>query len=174
MKTPTRYKNAAYADVPEDIKKLFEKIKETQRGIYIWGGVGIGKTHIAYSLLKGAEEVLKVRAVVINLPETLHELREDAYRQSGDKLRLESDLLQFRGLLIIDDIGAEKITDWVGERIYLIINKRYTENLPTIFTSNLPIADLADRIGDRATSRIVEMCNIIKVEGEDRRLKNNK
>ena len=171
---PKRYENAEYKDIPSNIRKLFEVIKETRKGIYIHGGVGTGKTHIAYALKSGASEVLKIRTWdirVYNTIEMLREFRLDFDRHQSSKKYLEEDIMDFKGILILDDIGAEKLSDWVFERFYLIINHRYEEMLPTIFTSNLPIADLAERIGDRTVSRIVEMCDIVKIEGKDRRLK---
>jgi DNA replication protein DnaC len=59
-------------------------------------------------------------------------------------------------LLIIDDFGVEKITDWVREKMYEIINERYLANRPTIFTANSDIKDLP--YDERITNRIEQMC----------------
>ena len=86
------------------------------------------------------------------------------------KLKEEEKIMDFKGLLFIDDIGAEKMTEWVAETFYLILNYRYNEMLPTIFTSNLSPSELAERIGDRIVSRIIGSSDVIKLDGEDRRL----
>src|SRR3990167_5594364 len=169
LSIPRRFENTIYKEVPDNIKKSFESIPETRRGMYIHGGVGTGKTHIAYALLKEAEE-RKIACGLYNTTEMFRDFRKDIRRSDDEVVGVEEVLLENRGLVIFDDIGAEKLTDWVSETFYLIINRRYEEMLPTIFTSNLDIAELAGRIGDRTVSRIVEMCDIIKLDGKDRRL----
>ena len=171
---PLRYKDVKFEDVPAEIKVHFESMVQSRRGIYIYGPVGTGKTHILWALRKKRAEIAEdkktenvMRSWFYNTTELLHKIRSDFNNKTEDTL---TDLLEYDGILFLDDIGAEKITDWVQETFYMIINKRYEQMLPTIFTSNLPIADLAERIGDRTASRIVEMCEIIKLDGKDRRL----
>jgi len=166
---PRRFENCDYKEVPANIKKSFEAISETRRGIYIHGGVGTGKTRIAYALLKEAGE-RKISCGLWNTTEMFRQFRRDIKRSDDDRADVEDVLLESRGLLVFDDIGAEKLSEWVSETFYLIINRRYEEMIPTIFTSNLDIGQLAERIGDRTVSRIVEMCDIIKLDGQDRRL----
>jgi len=166
---PERYQNAQFESVPQDIRERFEKIRETRRGMYIHGPVGTGKTHIAYALKKHWDEQGR-RAIFWNTTELLRSIKNDFDKKLYDRDREEERIMDSRGLLFLDDIGSEKITDFVAETFYLIINHRYQEKLPIIFTSNLPIADLADRIGDRTASRIVEMCDVIELIGEDRRM----
>lgn len=170
MKVPTRYQNASYGEVPQDIKKLFEKIQETRRGLYIHGAVGTGKTHIAYALYKYAHETMRLRCRVYNTTELLWDIRKDFSRDINDKKHWDEELSEYRGLLILDDIGAERMTDFVAETFYLVINNRYNEMLPMVFTSNLNISDLAAQIGDRTASRIVEMCDVVELFGGDRRM----
>ena len=64
---------------------------------------------------------------------------------------------------------AKWITDFVEEKLYYLINNRYINMLPTIFTSNFSITELAGRIGERSASRIVEMCDIFELGGDDKR-----
>ena len=164
---PLRYQNAKYEDVPQKIRELFEKIPQTKKGIYIYGELGTGKTHIAYALKSKTKFVR-----VFNTTELLRSIRNDFNRLAYEKDHLEIEAMDYPGILILDDVGSEKISDWVMETFYLIINKRYNHMLPTIITSNLPITDLSERIGDRITSRIVEMCDIVELVGSDRRLIN--
>ena len=75
-------------------------------------------------------------------------------------------------MLILDDLGAEKVTEYVRQSLYTLINKRYLDNLPTFFTSNLSLDEIAARLDDRISSRIFEMCGApIDLGNEDLRLK---
>ena len=168
---PKRYENVKYEDVREDIRTLFEKMRETKKGIYLWGGIGSGKTHTLYALKEKTPELLKVVSMLKNSTELLRDIRADFDRPWNMKLKEEEKIMEFKGLLFIDDIGAEKMTEWVAETFYLILNSRYNEMLPTIFTSNLSPSDLAEKIGDRIVSRIIGSSDVIKLDGEDRRLK---
>lgn len=169
---PARYSNVKYADVHEKVQKLFGAMKTSRKGIYLHGDVGTGKTHVAYALYGAAGEVLGVKAMFRNTSELLRAIKLDFDRNGADKERAEGVIMEFKGLLFLDDLGAEKMTEWVLETFYLILNRRYNEMLPTIITSNFPIAELAERIGDRTVSRIVEMCDVVELSGEDRRIKN--
>jgi DNA replication protein DnaC len=143
----------------------------TRKGIYLHGAVGTGKTHAAWAIKKKYDKPDEGRiAKFWNVTEFLREVRADFDRTPEDKTRPERALMAHRGLVILDDIGAEKPTDFVAETLYVVINRRYEDMLPTIFTSNLDIRELALRIGDRSASRIVEMCEVVKLIGKDRRL----
>jgi len=173
MTIPQRYKNASYADVPQNVKMSFENMLATKQGIYLYGGVGTGKTHITYGLLDYLQKQ-KILYALINTNDLFQEIRLDITREPGERKFIERDILNYEGILILDDIGAEKTSEWIEQIFYQIINRRYNNIIPTIFTSNLSIAELGNKIGDRTVSRIVEMCEIIKLDGEDRRLYNKK
>lgn len=174
MTIPARYEKAEWKDVPAHIQAKVDAVRETRRGLYLHGSVGTGKTHVAYGIYKHLRDDLHLRASFHNTTELMFDIKRDFDRNAYDKMRWDERLTEFNGVLILDDIGAERLTDFVAETFYLIINSRYNDMLPTIFTSNLPIAELAERIGDRTASRIVEMCDIVPLEGEDRRLINAK
>lgn len=72
---------------------------------------------------------------------------------------------------MLDDIGAEKPTEWVRETLFSLIDFRYQNNKPIIFTSNFHLSNLENKLGKPIISRIVEMCRVIKLDGEDFRLK---
>ena len=72
-------------------------------------------------------------------------------------------------LLIIDDIGAERVTDWVRERMVSIINTRVSNNLTTIYTSNLSPEELRGELGDRIASRILGSSQVVEITSGDRR-----
>lgn len=167
---PIRYQDASYDDVPESIKVLLREMKQNNKGLYIHGTVGTGKTHIAYAIKKQYEKVMGRTATFWSTTELFAEMKADFDRHRLDKQHTLDNLMESTRLLILDDIGAEKPTEWVQEQFYLLINKRYNEMHPTIFTSNLSISELSAQLGDRIASRIVEMCNIVRLDGTDRRL----
>lgn len=77
--------------------------------------------------------------------------------------------LRSTGLLIIDDIHQEKGSEWVREQLFITVNYRYEQGLPTIVTSNFSIEDIAERYNGQIASRLIETCEIIEFTGEDRR-----
>jgi DNA replication protein DnaC len=170
---PNRYKLAKYEDVPENIRKLVDNIIESRKGIYIHGECGTGKTHIAYAIYNHLIDNLKIKTKIKNLPDLLQYIKKDFDKENeliSNENSYFNQIVNFNGLLIIDDIGTEKITEWVEETLYAIINKRYEEIYPTIFTSNLNLSQLKTKYGDRIVSRIVGSCDIIELTGDDKRL----
>lgn len=171
---PPRYQNAKWEDVPDFVQAGFENAIKNKKGLYLHGAVGTGKTHVCWGIKDHFDKPDIVRyARMWNVVDLMHEIRSDFDRSPETKRNPETDLTdpRERFLLILDDIGAEKATEFVAETLYRIINFRYVQMLPTIFTSNLAPQDLADKIGERSASRIVEMCEIIELTGGDRRLK---
>ncbi|MGC5411474.1 ATP-binding protein, partial [Streptomyces sp. DT225] len=72
-------------------------------------------------------------------------------------------------LLIIDDLGAARATEWTEEITYRLINRRYNHMLPTLITTNLRISDLRAYLGDRVASRLAQMTTRVEFEPVDRR-----
>lgn len=135
-------------------------------GIVFVGSCGVGKTHLASAIAN--KHAKNISFLFVSCPELLHQIRLSY--NSNSKV----DLLEYAKkipLLLLDDIGAEKPTEWVRETLYLLIDHRSEEQLPTIFTTNCTMNELADKLGDRIASRITGMCKIIKMNGDDYRLK---
>lgn len=172
MSTPKRYENAKWEDVPESLREEFKRMLETGKGIYLYGPVGCGKTHICWAFKQKYDDTQSYRYCRLwNVVDLMHEIKADFDRDQYSKRRPEEELTdpENKRVLILDDMGAEKATDFVAETLYRIINHRYIHCLPTVITSNLSLQELADKIGERSTSRIVEMCEPIKLNGGDRR-----
>lgn len=167
--TPERYKDAKWDDLPKGLQDKFRAAALENKGVYLYGPVGCGKTHAAYALAQRMKEVGHTVPAVWNVTQLIHDIKLDMDRR--DKMFPAEDLLDAKArTLILDDLGAERMTDWVAETIYLIINSYYVNVRQLIITSNLAPAELADRVGDRIASRVVEMCEIVKLDGTDRRL----
>lgn len=142
----------------------FKEHKRNGEGLLLVGTVGTGKTHLAASI---AHYLITNLTPVIfgNVTTLLGRIRE-TYSGEGSEHEIMDSLLK-TDLLIIDDLGKEQTTDWVLEKLYSIINARYEDYKPIIATTNLNPKDLEKKIGEAAFSRLVEMCQGIKMDGSD-------
>jgi DNA replication protein DnaC len=152
----------------EEYLGSWEANKEEGKGLYLCGGVGTGKTHLAVAVLNEVVRKKRVPSLFVTVPELLDNLRE-AYNKPGRDLDEWMDAVQNADFLVLDDLGSERVTEWVRERIFVIVNHRYREQLPTVFTSNVGPKDLAEQLGERTASRIIAMCEWIALEGDDYR-----
>lgn len=149
---------------------------------YFWGTFGTGKTGIAVGY--GWRYLNETGGNVLfrTLPKLLSELRATYNRparndEDSPQQETEADVMhryQSCGLLILDDLGAEQVngSGWVEDRLYQIIGERHDEDRPTVFTSNLSLSELRQRIGERIIWRIVESCGelgIVEVQGRNLR-----
>jgi DNA replication protein DnaC len=128
-------------------------------GLLLRGITGCGKTHIAIAILK---QVIQrgFTGYYANFNDLLSRIRDSYNAESGTS---EGDLLEVvdsADLLVLDDVGAESTTDWVRDRLYLIINRRYENARPTIITTNCDEHELESRLGARIVSRLYEMCSL--------------
>src|SRR5690242_2765382 len=146
------------------------------RGLFLEGQPGVGKTHLAVAVLKHVIGTTGARGLFYDTRDLLRVIRS-TYDPSIRTTELQI-LRPVMGadLLILDDLGAEKTSEWVDETMNLIVNTRYNERRPTIFTSNyLDIPDDTDpnsllfRIGFRMRSRLHEMCDFLQLDGADYR-----
>lgn len=138
--------------------------------LFISGNPGSGKTVLACSIAKKyIRDGEKVK--FINFPAFIMRL-QSAYKNDKDNpFAIAEEIAKFYGVLIIDDLGAEKLTDFVKQIIYFIVNEREQRVLTTIITSNFTLGELDSHIDSRISSRIAGMCKIVKMSGVDRRIK---
>ena len=151
----------------EKCKKYCENFPyEDGHGLLIIGDYGTGKTHLAVSILHSILEK-DVSSLFVLVPELLMKIRS-SFDDKTDSNQLIRKIKKV-SFLVFDDLGAEKTTDWVREQLFMIINSRYEDMLPTVITSNLPLKELEDKIGPRTVSRLIEMCEGVMLGGEDYR-----
>lgn len=134
--------------------------------LLITGPTGSGKTHQAYGAVRsllGAGVRLRWQAV------TSADLHAQFRPRPHHDPEREIQELGRCPLLILDDLGAAKQSEWTEELTYRLINRRYTEMLPTLITTNLPTAELRSAVGDRVASRLAEMTTRVILTGPDRR-----
>jgi len=139
------------------------------------GPVGVGKTHLAVSILKGLAE-RGFSCLFYEFGTLLKEI-QDSYNPNtkSSELSILRPVLE-ADVLVLDELGASKPTDWVRDTMAHIINSRYNDRRLTVFTTNYlderandREETLEDRIGTRLRSRLFEMCRTVRVNGDDYR-----
>lgn len=175
---PTMETTKAYRCIKNYIEH-FEEIEVknvVNKGIALTGAVGTGKTHLALAVTNALLDkgIKGIPVCFINTPDLIAELRVSV-RDSAE-LEEKMSLLSRVRLLVMDDVGKEKITEWVQAQYYRIINKRYEDQKPIIFTSNYNFDGIAETIGDPSSSRLYEMTRgrQIHIEAPDYRLLDQK
>ncbi|HYY42242.1 MAG TPA: ATP-binding protein, partial [Pyrinomonadaceae bacterium] len=145
------------------------------RGLLMMGPVGVGKTHLAVAILRGLMEK-GVPCLFYEFGTLLKEI-QDSYNpiSKTSELKVLAPVYQAE-VLVLDELGASKPTDWVRDTMMQIIGTRYNDRRLTIFTTNYSDArraatdeTLEDRIGVRLRSRLYEMCKTVQLDGEDYR-----
>jgi DNA replication protein DnaC len=173
------YDNDTLEDALARSRTMADAFPVVKRGLFFLGDPGVGKTHLAVAILKQVILTRGARGIFYDTRDLLKVIRGTynpvVKTTELDVLRpvMEADLL------VLDDLGAEKTSEWVEETLNLIVNTRYNERRATIFTSNYPdvppesnadVISLHDRIGFRMRSRLHEMCDFLDLEGADYRM----
>jgi len=139
------------------------------RGLWLFGDTGTGKTTLAMLISKAALEAGRTVAIY-SLPKLLARIRRTYDSEpGGDSYLSFFERLTSVDLLHIDDLGAEKRSDWVLEQLYALVNERYEAERSILITTNLPHPELEEQIGSRTVSRLTQMCDEVEVRGDDRR-----
>lgn len=146
-----------------------DNFSEDSKGIRLVGNYGCGKTHLTAAIIHRLAE-RGIGGIFVVVPELLRAIRRGFNQANEDSDRLVK-LTEEAPLLVLDDLGAEKPSDWVREQLYVIINRRYENMLPTIITTNCSMQELVDRVGQRTVSRIIEMTTPYKITASDYRLR---
>lgn len=153
--------------IPEKEKTLLDS---WNKNLFITGSVGTGKTVFACAIgrkrLENNEEFkfLSYPSFIMKLQSMFSKDGESAYDKAEE-------IAKYKGLLIIDDLGAEKLTDFVRQITYYILNEREQYQRDIVITSNFSLGEIDAQIDKRISSRIVGMCEVLKFTGKDRRIK---
>jgi DNA replication protein DnaC len=154
-------------------------------GLLFTGDNGVGKTHLAVSILRELVHSKGAQGQFWDFHELIREIRNSYDPETkATELQVLEPVVE-AGLLVLDDLGAWKMTDWMNDTLFYILNSRYIAKRATIITTNYQDAGrdqvlaadplrrkefLVERIGQRLRSRLMEMCLVVKVQGPDHRL----
>jgi DNA replication protein DnaC len=134
---------------------------------YVYGPTGTGKTYMALLLAQIA--ILKEMSTYFT---TVGDLLDLLRPSENDKRESIKNFCRKADLLILDDIGHEKASEWVREQLYLLINSRWNDGKMTVFTSNYPPESLKERISDAVYSRVASECAVCPLNNSsDKRFK---
>lgn len=140
-----------------------DKSDALPRWVYIHGEVGAGKTFIAVLIL-----LLGVLKEKSGLFCSVAELMEGLRPESEERNELRKKVKEV-DILVLDDIGKEKVSVWVREQLHIIVDYRYRNGLMTVFTSNIPVEKVKINLSEAIYSRIKGEADLVKLGGEDKR-----
>ena len=206
---PARYEHCTLADFATDFSgahrslaaarlaagRFVEEYPLERNGLLFIGPIGTGKTHLAVGIIQELVRSKGVRCLFSDYRELLKEI-QNSYNPSVQTTELEILQPVFEAeVLVLDELGAVKPTEWVWDTVSHILNSRYNEKKTTIITTNFPNLPpgelqagrggsaaeaaryaarnetLGDRVTERMRSRLHEMCRVVQLEGSDFRLR---
>lgn len=154
-------------------------LHEDHRSLFLTGGNGVGKTFkaagvvrywigkLSYTMITNLHNTGNY-PIFITVPELLMKIRNCFSLSQYEEAIVAK--YSTCPILVLDDIGVEKTTDWALQTLYIILNNRYSNYMQTIITSNLTLEEVKEKLGERIASRIAGMCKIIQLKGKDRRI----
>ena len=145
-----------------------------RKNLFIYGTTGVGKTYlsncIAKELIENGHKVMYISA-----PAMFELMSDYVYNKDPDSIDARTKLNKVKNdeLLILDDLGTELSNSFTQTQLYMLLNERLNKGLSTVITSNINIALLKDKYDERIYSRIIGEYSLIKLIGEDLRLKSH-
>lgn len=164
---PRRFRDAqpAHPEVVRWVEAVGKDI-ESAPSLLLLGPQGRGKTWLAYGALRAA---LLKRPRATWASRTFPDFAASLRPRAGVDTEAEIERFRSADLLLLDDLGTAKGSEWVEEITYRLINGRYEAMRPTVFTTNLTLEELRAAIGDRISGRLAETCIRVLLDGQDRR-----
>lgn len=161
---PRRFRQMPANGLQPDVAQWVTTVRNGSRdSLILLGGVGTGKTTQAFAAWCALVRHGVGRPAWVTTPDLLESLRP------GRDARVDLQRLQSADLLLLDDLAAERGSEWTVEVLYRLLDYRYAWELPTIITSNVPPPQITERLGERIASRIAGMGRTVVLEGPDHR-----
>lgn len=161
---PSRFCMATLEDIDGDARDTLGEwaARPGARNLVLAGPVGAGKTHAAVAAAREVFTLHRFDVTFLPVVELLDQLRPGGPADALAEL-CEVDLL------VVDDLGSERPTDWTAERMFAVVNRRWLDERPTVVTTNLTGRELEQAVGARTYSRVVGGAVTVTIRGEDRR-----
>jgi DNA replication protein DnaC len=166
---PSRFADVTIDDLDFSTRPMVnEWLAHPTRNLLLLGSVGVGKTHVALAAARAWLHYYQRAWWFTSMPKLL-----DQIRPSAEHSDVALDRAIRVPLLVLDDLGGERPTEWTMERLFIVVNQRWLENRPTVATSNLAVESgqgpLPDAIGARTYSRLVQDAVVVQMAGRDLR-----
>ncbi|MBQ7800156.1 MAG: ATP-binding protein [Oscillospiraceae bacterium] len=148
-------------------KQYSEEFSLSSHNLLLFGGTGIGKTHLSLAIAKTVQQK-KFNVVYMSAPDLFTSLEKQRFNQEKPEQSIENILSC--DLLVIDDLGAEFTTTFTVSSLYNIVNTRILDEKPTIITANLTPSEISQRYSDRIASRLLGCYEHLRFCGNDIRI----
>ena len=186
-RVPRAYEGDTFADYTvtatnkDAVDAAHMMVADEIKGLFLHGEKGTGKTKLA-AIIANERAGTGKPVLFASVPDLMADIRA-SFASGGTSERVQA--VKEAPFLVLDDLGAEKMTEWVGEQLFCIVNHRYNEQLPTVVTSNYSPTQIIrhmatvdrggnvidDMQGQRIMSRIYGMCERVEIRGADWRMR---
>lgn len=162
-------------EAKEITKRFVQEYPAIDVGLLFMGNCGVGKTHLAVGIIRYLTSQKGAPCIFYDFRDLLKEIQATYSPESAASESTVLEPVLKKEVLVLDELGATKMSPWVRDTLTHIINRRYNDRKLTIITSNIldqpKTGDegLVDRIGYRLRSRLYEMCRVVNMEGLDYR-----
>jgi DNA replication protein DnaC len=151
----------------KDFGKFFKW--SSKDSLFLFGNRGAGKTHLMAAMVNDLIQQGELKTYMVSAPRLLIDIRDNMIHGEVNEAQMIQRLNK-REFLFLDDLGTEKPTEWVLQTLYMLVDSRYISNMSIVVSSNYSLKDISAKLDDRIASRIAEMCKLVQLKFDDRRV----